>query len=157
MAILTPQQMLERTKDMAQNIDKARRGVVAVGLPKEKVGSTIYGDGETVISVGASHEYGIGVPRRSFLRLPFRAKKDELAAAMALQFKDVFEHGKKAERALGLIGVQAVDISKGAFTTRGYGQWPDITQGTKDAKGSSQVLIDTGTLRNSITYVVRGI
>lgn len=157
MAILTPQQMLEHTKEMAQNIAKAQRGVVAVGLPKEKVGSKIYGDGETVISVGASHEYGAGVPRRSFLRVPFQEKKDDMNDAIALQWSDVFERGKKAERALGLIGVQAVDISKGAFTSRGYGTWPDISQKTKDAKGSNQVLIDTGTLRNSITYVVRGI
>lgn len=157
MAVLTPQQMLERTKDMAQNIAKARQGVVAVGLPKEKVGAKVYGDGESVVGVGASHEYGAGVPRRSFLRLPFRAKKDELDAAIALQWSDVFERGKRAERALGLIGIEAVNISKGAFTTRGYGQWPDITQATKDAKGSSQVLIDTGTLRRSITHVVRGI
>ena len=56
-----------------------------------------------------------------------------------------------------MIGTVAVNISKGAFTTRGYGEWPDITQATKDAKGSSQVLIDTGILRGSITYVVRGL
>lgn len=157
MAVLTPKQMLERTKDMAQNIAKARQGVVAVGLPKEKVGAKVYGSGQSIISVGASHEYGAGVPRRSFLRLPFRAKKDELDAAIAIQWRDVFERGKKAERALGLIGTEAVNISKGAFTTRGYGQWPDIAQETKDAKGSSQPLIDTGTLRRSITYIVRGI
>jgi len=46
---------------------------------------------------------------------------------------------------------------KGAFLTRGYGEWLDITDATKEAKGSSQVLIDTGTLRNSISYVVRGL
>ena len=77
--------------------------------------------------------------------------------AIAKQFEDVFKRGKKAEQALGLIGTAAVNIVKGAFLTRGYGEWLDITDATKEAKGSSQVLIDTGTLRNSISYVVRGL
>jgi len=154
---MTPEQMLENTGAYLKNLEKAKRGYVAVGLPAEEVGGTVYDDGQTVAQVGAQHEYGAGVPRRSFLRTPFTAKQDDLTAAIAKQFEDVFQRGKKAEQALGLIGTVAVNISKGAFTTRGYGEWPDITDDTKDAKGSSQVLIDTGTLRNSITYVVRGI
>jgi len=136
---------------------KQKRGHVAVGLPSEEVGGTVYGDGQTVAQVGAQHEYGAGVPRRSFLRTPFAVKKDDLDKDIAKQFEDVFNRGKKAEQALGLIGTVAVNIVKGAFLTRGYGEWLDITDATKEAKGSSQVLIDTGTLRNSISYVVRGL
>ena len=154
---LTPQQMMANTTAYLKNLEKAKSGFVAVGLPAEEIGGKIYGDGQTVATVGARHEYGVGVPRRSFLRVPFTTKKDDLAQAIATQFADVFERGKSAEQALGIIGTIAVNISKGAFTSRGYGEWPDITQATKDAKGSSQVLIDTGTLRNSITYVVRGL
>lgn len=156
MATLTPQEMLKRTTEYAKNLDKARRLYVAVGLPTEKVGGKIYGDGMSVIQIGAIHEYGAGNnPRRSFLRVPFTAKRDELTAAIAEQFEDVFTRGKSAEQALGLIGVIASEISKDAFLTRGYGQWPDIQQSTKEAKGSSRVLVDTKTLGNSVTYVVR--
>jgi len=154
---MTPEQMLKNTTAYLKNLEKAKRGYVAVGLPAEEVGGTVYDDGQTVAQVGAQHEYGAGVPRRSFLRTPFTAKQDDLTAAIAKQFEDVFQRGKKAEQALGLIGTVAVNISKGAFTSRGYGEWPDISAATKEDKGSSQVLIDTGTLRNSITYVVRGI
>jgi hypothetical protein len=158
MTRLTPQEMLNHTRKMADNIAKARRGSVAVGLPAEKVGGKVYGDGMAVIDVGAIHEYGAGNnPRRSFLRLPFTAKRDILTEAIAKQFKAVFEQGQDAGKALGLIGVTATNISKEAFVTRGYGQWPDIKQSTKNAKGSSQVLIDKGILRGSITYVVRGV
>lgn len=153
---LTPQQMAAHTKQMASNIRTARNAIVAVGLPAEKVGGQIYGDGMTVIEVGVSHEYGAGVPRRSFLRVPFQVKKDQMDQATVEQFRAVFEQGQEAKRAMGLIGMQAVNIVKGAFTSRGYGAWPDISEATKEMKGSSQVLIDTGTLRNSITYVVRG-
>jgi hypothetical protein len=154
---MTPEQMLKNTGAYLKNLEKAKRGHVAVGLPAEEVGGTVYDDGQTVAQVGAQHEFGAGVPRRSFLRTPFSAKKDELETAIAKQFADVFQRGKKTEQALGLIGTVAVNISKGAFTTRGYGEWPDISAATKEDKGSSQVLIDTGTLRNSITYVVRGL
>jgi hypothetical protein len=154
---MTPEQMLKNTTAYLKNLEKAKRGYVAVGLPAEEVGGTVYDDGQTVAQVGAQHEYGAGVPRRSFLRTPFTAKQDDLTAAIAKQFEDVFQRGKKAEQALGLIGTVAVNISKGAFTSRGYGEWPDISAATKEDKGSSQVLIDTGTLRNSITHVVRGL
>jgi len=154
---MTPEQMLENTTAYLKNLEKAKRGYVAVGLPADEVGGTVYDDGQTVAQVGAQHEYGAGVPRRSFLRTPFDIKKDDLDRAIAKQFEDVFNRGKKAEQALGLIGTGAVNVVKGAFLTRGYGEWPDITDDTKEAKGSSQVLIDTGTLRNSITYAVRGI
>ena len=154
---MTPEQMLENTGAYLKNVEKAKRGYVAVGLPSEEVGCTVYADGQTVAQVGAQHEYGAGVPRRSFLRTPFGIKKDDLDKAIAKQFEDVFNRVKKAEQALGLIGTVAVNIVKGAFLTRGYGEWLDITDATKEAKGSSQVLIDTGTLRNSISYVVRGL
>lgn len=154
---LSPEEMQRHTAKMAGNIKKARSARVAVGLPKENVGGKVYGDGMTVIQVGASHEYGAGVPRRSFLRVPFRIKEKEMQAAIVKQFRLAFESGQSLQRSMGLIGTQAVNYVKGAFTSRGYGTWPDISEETKDLKGSSQVLIDTGTLRNSITYVVRGL
>jgi len=154
---MTPEQMLENTTAYLKNVEKAKHGYVAVGLPSEEVGGTVYEGGQTVAQVGAQHEYGAGVPRRSFLRTPFAVKKDDMDKAIAKQLEDVFKRGKKAEQALGLIGTVAVNIVKGAFLTRGYGEWLDITDATKEAKGSSQVLIDTGTLRNSISYVVRGL
>jgi hypothetical protein len=153
---LSPEQMVKHTQQMADNIRTARSAVVAVGLPAEKVGGQVYGSGMTVVQVGAQHEYGAGVPRRSFLRVPFQVQKKQMDETTIAQFRSVFEQGQNAKRAMGLIGTQAVNIVKGAFTSRGYGSWPDISPSTKDAKGSSQVLIDTGTLRNSITYIVRG-
>ena len=154
---MTPEQMLENTGAYLKNLEKAKRGHVAVGLPSEEVGGTVYADGQTVAQVGAQHEYGAGVPRRSFLRTPFAVKKDDMDKAIAKQFEDVFRRGKTAEKALGLIGTVAVNISKGAFTTGGYGEWPDITQETKDAKGSTRILVDNKILSGSITYVVRGL
>jgi len=156
MAKLTPKEMQKRTAAYIKNINKATKSYVAVGLPSEKIGGKIYGEGMTVAAIGAIHEYGgKKIPRRSFLNTPFIEKKEELKKTTEEQFADVWKRGKDADIALGLIGSVAVNISKGAFTTRGYGVWDDIKESTKKAKGSSQVLIDTGILRGSITYVVR--
>lgn len=104
---------------------------------------------------GVTKPHKIEVPQRSFLRVPFAIKKAEIADAMLNYFKAISEGRMTIDVALGRIGAMATNISKGAFTTRGYGTWPDIKASTKKAKGSSQVMIDTGTTRNSITYAVR--
>jgi hypothetical protein len=148
---------LKRLQDYAKAIEQAKRMTVAVGLPKEKVGSEVYKDGATVIEVGAKHEFGsFGVKQRSFLRLPFSVKQAEILRATQIQFNKVFEQGRSVDRALSLLGITATNISKEAFVTKGFGQWPDISEETKDNKGSSQVLIDTGILRSYITFIVRG-
>jgi len=153
---VTPEQMLKLVGNYAKNIKEASKSYVAVGLPSEKVGGKVYGDGMTVIRVGAIHEYGLGHnPRRSFLHVPFTTKKKTISKVIDNQFNDVLLMKSDAKKALGIIGIAATNIAKGAFTTRGYGVWPDIKQGTKKAKGSSQVLIDNRILSGSITSVVR--
>lgn len=153
---MTPEDFAKTCNSYLDNLRKAQNSYVAVGLPNEKVGGKVYGDGMTVMRIGAIHEYGLGYnPQRSFLRAPFISKKAEIADFIGSQFEQVLKEGKSADQALGLIGAKATNIVKGAFTSRGYGQWPDIEQATKESKGSSQVLIDTGILRGSITYVVR--
>jgi uncharacterized protein YeaC (DUF1315 family) len=66
----------------------------------------------------------------------------------------IAETSQTVNDALGIVGAKATNISKEAFVTQGYGKWPDITEETKEQKRSSQTLIDTGTLRNSITWEV---
>jgi phage gpG-like protein len=158
MKTLTPAKMLKYTTDLAYALEAAKKRAVFVGLPKDKVGSKVYGDGMTVIRNGAIHEFGApqqSVPQRSFLRVPFRTKGKEINAATADQFKRLAMGKITAEVALGRVGVIATNISKGAFTSKGYGTWQDISDETKQRKGSTQVLIDTGVLRGSITWVVR--
>ena len=128
---------------------------VFVGLPKEKVGGKVYGDGLSVIAVGAMHEYGFGNnPQRSFLRVPFKTKQKELSSKIAKQF-ELVANGLDPVIGLNRIGAIATNISKGAFVTMGYGTWTPITEKTARRKGSTRTLIDNGVLRGSITWVVR--
>ena len=189
---MTPDKFLEHTTAMADNLHAITRKAAFVGLPKEKVGGKVYGDGMTVFRIGAIHEYGatfthpggtrfmavggkakfvsnsftgpvsgvtkphqITIPQRSFLRTPFATKRKVMNKAIAQQFVAVANGERKPLVGLGRIGAVATNISKGAFTSKGYGQWRDITAATKQRKGSSQTLVDTGILKGSINYVIR--
>lgn len=148
---------LKQLQDYAKNLEKAKRGYVAVGLPQEKVGDKIYGDGLSVVQVGAMHEYGFGNNSvRSFLRIPMQLHADQINEFISEQFAKVFK-GESAEKALGLVGINARNISVDAFSTDGYGTWAPITPATAKAKGSTVTMTDKGILKGSITYVVRGI
>jgi len=154
---MKPADALKRTLHMAEQMRALKSKAVFVGLPAEEVGGKVYGDGNTIISVGAGHEYGVdGLPQRSFLRTPFRVKRTELNAGIAAQFEGATSGTISADAALGRIGALATNISKGAFTSLGYGEWQPIAAETAAAKGSTQTLIDTGILRGSITWAIRG-
>jgi len=158
---MTPEETVRIVDAQLRAMQMAQTMVVKVGLPAgETATSRAYtNDGAsaaaTVLEVGIWHEYGTSrMPMRSFLRGPLQMKASELAQVMGTQFNLVLEQGLPVDTALGRVGLAARNISVGAFRTKGYGEWDDIEQATKDAKGSSTVLIDTGILRNAITWVV---
>ena len=152
---MTPENGLKRTKNLEKAMKAAKNKAVFVGLPSDKVGSEIYGDGQSIMTIGAVHEYGAGnSPKRSFLRTPFLMHKKKINQFIAKQFETTLE-GVSVDDALGFVGVYCTNISKKAFTTKGYGEWPELKPATVRQKGSSQILIDSGTLRNSITWVIR--
>lgn len=153
---MTPEEMLSYTQKMYEELEEIQSKAVFVGLPAEKVGSQVYGDGRTVISNGATHEYGYGpIPQRSFLRAPFEIKHKEIAEGIAKLYEAVTAGAISVDTGLGRVGVLTANISKGAFTSQGYGTWDALSSSTVKAKGSDQTLIDTGILRNSITWVIR--
>jgi hypothetical protein len=118
--------------------------------------------------LGAIHEFGIGVPKRSFLRMPLEVKSDEIIKQVKTgdNWKNL-EHGKPIPVLVDL-GHACEAIIQTAFDTRGYGTWaPDLlsTIDRKTAKlsrkqrqvrggYSNSPLIDTGQLRWSIASKV---
>lgn len=158
---MTPQEFLARSQRQLAAMQRAKQASVKVGLPEGGTAtSKVYASkngapGITVLQNAINHEYGTQfVVMRSFLRGPFEMKQSEIAKALDVQFNLVLESGLDIEVALGRIGLTAVNISKGAFNTAGYGTWQDIKEATKKAKGSSGILKDQLILRNSITWAV---
>ena len=152
---IKPEDMLKRTERLEKAMTKAKKKAVFVGLPSEKIGGEIYRDGQTIMSIGAVHEYGAGNnPKRSFLRTPFIMHKKKINEFIAKQFDRTMD-GTLIDDALDMVGAYCRNISVKAFTTKGYGQWDELDPKTVERKGSSKILIDTGTLRNAISWVIR--
>lgn len=104
---------------------------------------------------GFTKAHGIIIPQRSFLRVPFKIKSGDISKYTGKLFEQVLVRGTDPKKQLEKLGVFLQNISKKSFETKGYGTWPDIKAATKRRKGSSGILLDTGMLRNSITYDVR--
>jgi hypothetical protein len=105
--------------------------------------------------IGIVHEMGsqfLGIPARSFLRMPLEMKRKELVM-FARKNGALIEQGKVKEF-FALIGIKAEQIIQSAFETRGFGQWAANSPTTIAKKGSSAPLIDTGELRKSISSEV---
>lgn len=141
---------------LAEQMRRAARTEVVVGLPISEATTKVYKSGSDVLDVGMAHEYGEGTaPKRSFLEMPFEVKRDLLARAVELSWGRVVKGQLDTDGALDIVGLTARNISVDAFSTNGYGQWKSLKAETIKRKGSSAPLIVTGTLRNSITWEVR--
>jgi len=155
---LTPAEMLRSTEALLTGMEEAKNKAVFVGLPKEKAGGQIYGDGRSILDNAAVHEYGTvdgKIPERSFLRVPFQIKRDEIGAMLVQQFTAIAEGRRSVNDALGRVGIAAVNIVKEAFRTGGFGKWKKLKPATIEAKGFDDILEDTRVMRNSVTWVVR--
>jgi len=123
---------------------------ILVGI-QEGAGSTEDGSA-TLAEVGYYQEYGTqDIPARPWLSEGIkRADPAKLLKQIAV---DVVE-GKSAQVALDRAGLVAMGAIQEGFTAIA---WAPNAASTIKAKGSSQPLIDTGRLRQSVSYkIVKG-
>lgn len=97
--------------------------------------------------LGFIHEFGRGVPVRSFLRMPLQVKSNQI-------LKEVVEAGavKKMSEGnmygvLSDLGIACEKAIAEAFDSSGYGDWKPNKKGTTP-------LVDTGQLRRSVASAV---
>ena len=139
----TPKKALSEIEALNKKF-KGKSGV-KVGLPKD---SNPYPDGTSVIMVGAVHEFGSpvrGIPQRSYLRSTMIANRKTYKQYLRKLAKQIIEGKITKSQSMRLVGlkVQADVQSK-------------ITE-IKDPPlqyREGNPLIDTGHLRQSITYKV---
>lgn len=139
-------------KDLEKKIKDVKKREVAIGVMQN---SGAYEDGLSIVEVARVHEFGSitkNIPARSFLRVPFYEKEKQVDNLIFRGYKMMVEKNETVDKALDLIGLGARDISVGAFRDN---NWQELKQSTIKAKGSSTPLIDTGNLRQSITWEVR--
>lgn len=106
--------------------------------------------------IAAVHEFGSpehNIPERSFLRGGIRRAMPKLKQMNAQSLKAVVLGKMTIEQAVEKLGVVAAGEVKREFTV---GELAPNKPATIKRKGSSRPLIDTGQLRQSITYVLEG-
>lgn len=125
--------------------------------PYVKVG--IIGDGDNAM-IATIHEYGApkaGIPERSFIRRTFAnedviKQKKEMCAKLS---KQILAGKMEVGQALGLLGAFGANAVKRTIDD-GEGVPPPLKPATIARKGSSRPLVDTGQMRNAITWEVVG-
>lgn len=109
---------------------------------------------QTNAEIGFRHEFGKGVPMRSFLRMPiFQYSEQILAGVKKAGALKKLAAGKMIQ-VLADIGIGCEAVILQAFESGGWGSWKANKPSTVRRKGSSQPLIDTGQLRRSIASAV---
>jgi phage gpG-like protein len=136
--------------------------VVKVGVQGAQGAANHQGTHLTVAQLATIHEFGkvihqprmnrtITIPERSFLRATIDQYRDALARRQVLLTQGFLLGKFGLDGAMELLGQYTVGLIKQRIAN---GIAPPNSRWTIAAKGSSKPLIDTGQLRNSITYVV---
>ena len=106
---------------------------------------------ETVAEIAMSHEFGLGVPQRSFLRSTVDEHGDKYARIAENGLGKAIDGTGTVAGALDLVGV----VVKGDVQVKIEEiREPAHSEATIAKKGSSNPLIDTGHMRQSIDYKV---
>jgi hypothetical protein len=91
-----------------------------------------------------------GTPKRSFLRMPLMERLPVKITSQADTLRAVVEGQAPGFTLAEAIGELAVETVQEAFDTSGFGEWPANSPSTVAWKGSTQPLIDSHQLRESI-------
>lgn len=139
-------------KALRELVDRAKGARVVVGV----LGSTSSRPGESIdnVELAVVHEFGLGVPERSFLRATFDRMKDKWARFASRVMRQVSRGRLTLEDGLAIIGERVKADVKKAITS-GAGIPPPLAPATIARKGSSRPLVDTARLLGSIDYEVR--
>jgi hypothetical protein len=120
----------------------------AVGFPAQTTGAQKYEGGQTLASVAAANEYGHkNVPPRPFMQTAaneFESKPNKIREALE---QGIVKNGEKALELLAMSLSNEIrnQISRGSFA-------PNAPY-TKEKKGSSRPLIDTGKMLGGVDQV----
>lgn len=141
---------LSKLKNIGKAIEdspEAKVGILGDKTQREGVQSNA--------EIGMYHEYGYGVPKRSFLREPLISNFQSEVDKADLDGKAVFEEASETGSISGLIktlGIVGEAVVSEAFKTRGDGKWPPHSPDYNSKTG--EILVDTGQLVKSISSEV---
>jgi hypothetical protein len=152
-------EVIEKRKLWDELIARAKKldhAYVRVGVLEEK-GSVARGDGGmTLVEIAATHEFGSSdgrIPERSFIRSTFLIRRvNALRTFQEKLARAIVTKGLDPIKALNMLGAWGAAEVKNTITEIDIP--PPLADSTVQRKGSSKPLVDTGLLKNSISYEV---
>lgn len=138
---------LSKLQSLKKELKILKKSCVKIGVAGD-VGT--YKNRQSILDNAYRHEYGIGVPRRSFLREPFYKKQDEVNKAISAVGAKVLNAQSSAVKELNNLAIFGENIVKNAFKTANDGSWEELADSTKRLKKENRILFDTGRLVQSI-------
>lgn len=138
-----------KTRSKRVNLDRWREGSVKVGWFEQ----THYGNKAStpVARVARAHEFGLGVPRRSFMRPMLRQYGTYFKKRLREQYKEALQTEKSTEAVLAHLGIDVVGKIQEAIMAV---HEPALAPATIKRKGHAKPLIDTHTMINTVNYTI---
>lgn len=134
--------------NIKHQINEFQSHTLKVGIQR---GTESTEDDQPVANYAYKNEFGIGVPQRSFMRSTIDENQANYKALTEKLLSDVLDNQRTAYNAIGTLGEKVRgDISQKIVRLR----TPPNSPITIMRKGSSNPLIDSGQMRQSIQWVV---
>lgn len=129
----------------------------AVGYPVNASGlgtpEPAYDDRASVIQVALWNNYGTDrTPSRPFMDLAAREMREVYSKGMKTLGPKIARGEARVEKVLDVLGLQAEECVRKAIMD---GEWQPNAPETIRRKKSERPLVDTATMRNRVTHVVR--
>ena len=106
----------------------------------------------SIKDLAAIHELGLGVPKRAFVGPALKKNRVKYIKYIGKQLTPIIRRRQTMNAAWQTVGIMAVaDIQEYMITAK----FTPLAPSTIARKGSSKPLIDTGQMRQAITYRVK--
>lgn len=137
--------MTVRTVKKTINIDKYKEGICRVGFFE----GSKYEGGKPVASVARYNEFGLGVPRRSFMRPAIHENKQRLVEILRSKYKQAIKDNTDTMEALSVFG----EFCKGLIQNQIIsGHYKPNARSTIKRKGINAPLRDTRLMLHSVSH-----
>lgn len=137
--------LMRRMRDLGKGAPFAEVGILATEGAAEHRSTP----GATLFEIAEQHEFGLGVPERSFIRAFFDEHEAEARRFLSKLLADSVRTREERSAALHKFGIWLVAMCQKRIRA---GIAPENSPMTQRLKGSSTPLIDTGQLWTSITF-----
>lgn len=138
--------------DTIKLMKRIKASQIKVGLPKSTSAKMHKDSDLSIAAIGAIHEFGSSdgkIPERSFIRTTIQAKRKDIKKLFHTETKKVIAGTQSVDKMMGKIGV----LTSGAIQKTIVDLTdPANAPSTVSAKGSSNPLIDSGQMRQSVTW-----